>query len=193
MNKKGLTLVELVSCISIISVVIVVLFQLIISIQNNQNKKEQESDTNLTIAMITREIQKDMEAYGLDQEMPKECDTTNESDKRNQIIPQGSTNGYCIEITFDSTKITQNKGYIIYYQNNNKGFLGYKRGKDNIMETQIVREIDLLPEKNKTITINKIEQNTIYSLQIKLPLGSTSDNKALVINYMSNIPASTTI
>lgn len=190
MNKKGLTLVELVSCISIISVVIVVLFQLIISIQNNQNKKEKDSDTNLTVAMITREIQKDIEAYDLAEE-PKTI-TLTKNDSRNQIIPNDVLNKtentyYCIEITYKSDPSSPIKGYIIYYQNNNKAFLGYKRGKNNIMETQVVREISLLPEANQTPTITKVtsKSGNIYSLKISLPLGKTKDNKNLVVNYIA--------
>lgn len=191
MNKKGLTLVELVSCISIISIVIILLFQLVITMQNSQNSKEDINKTNLTIAMIAREVQKDMESFGLADTPTTNCNLSAYGDDRNQILPTNVLNSinpyYCIKIVYNQDDVKNNEAYILYYQNKGKGFLAYKRGKGNVMEMQVVREISKLPSANRDVVISKVvNSSNISSLKMDLPIGNSSDDYNLSIRYIDN-------
>ena len=178
MNKKGFTLVEIIVSISLVSVVMIFLFQIITTIKNIYDKQNNKNDTKITVAVITREVERDLSSFGLVGVPTKTCDMTN-----NNIVPSTATNVKCIKLIYDGNNVKNNEGYIVYYQNNGKYFLGYKRGKDNIIETQTVREINVAPKEDIDI-INK-ENSDTASLKITLPVRDNNDNYDLVINYMN--------
>ena len=178
MNKKGFTLVEIIVSISLVSVVMIFLFQIISTIKNIYDKQNNKNDTKITVAVITREVERDLSSFGLVGVPTKTCDMTN-----NNIVPSTATNVKCIKLIYDGNNVKNNEGYIVYYQNNGKYFLGYKRGKDNIIETQTVREINVAPKEDIDI-INKKNSDTA-SLKITLPVRDNNDNYDLVINYMN--------
>ena len=178
MNKKGFTLVEIIVSISLVSVVMIFLFQIITTIKNIYDKQNNKNDIKITVAVITREVERDLSSFGLVGVPTKTCDMTN-----NNIIPSTATNVKCIKLIYDGNNVKNNEGYIVYYQNNGKYFLGYKRGKDNIIETQTVREINVAPKEDIDI-INK-ENSDTASLKITLPVRDNNDNYDLVINYMN--------
>lgn len=178
MNKKGFTLVEIIVSISLVSVVMIFLFQIISTIKNIYDKQNNKNDTKITVAVITREVERDLSSFGLVGVPTKTCDMTN-----NNIVPSTATNVKCIKLIYDGNNVKNNEGYIVYYQNNGKYFLGYKRGKDNIIESQTVREINVAPKEDIDI-INK-ENSDTASLKITLPVRDNNDNYDLVINYMN--------
>ncbi|MCI6931729.1 MAG: prepilin-type N-terminal cleavage/methylation domain-containing protein [Tenericutes bacterium] len=178
MNKKGFTLVEIIVSISLVSVVMIFLFQIITTIKNIYDKQNNKNDIKITVAVITREVERDLSSFGLVEVPTKTCDMTN-----NNIIPSTATNVKCIKLIYDGNNVKNNEGYIVYYQNNGKYFLGYKRGKDNIIETQTVREINVAPKEDIDI-INKVNSD-MASLKITLPVRDNNDNYDLVINYMN--------
>ena len=178
MNKKGFTLVEIIVSISLVSVVMIFLFQIISTIKNIYDKQNNKNDTKITVAVIMREVERDLSSFGLVGVPTKTCDMTN-----NNIVPSTATNVKCIKLIYDGNNVKNNEGYIVYYQNNGKYFLGYKRGKDNIIETQTVREINVAPKEDIDI-INKKNSDTA-SLKITLPVRDNNDNYDLVINYMN--------
>lgn len=178
MNNKGFTLVEIIVSISLVSVVMIFLFQIITTIKNIYDKQNNKNDTKITVAVITREVERDLSSFGLVGVPTKTCDMTN-----NNIIPSTATNVKCIKLIYDGNNVKNNEGYIVYYQNNGKYFLGYKRGKDNIIETQIVREITVAPKED--IDIITKENGDMASLKITLPVRDNNDNYDLVINYMN--------
>ena len=178
MNKKGFTLVEIIVSISLVSVVMIFLFQIISTIKNIYDKQNNKNDIKITVAVITREVERDLSSFGLVGVPTKTCDMTN-----NNIVPSTATNVKCIKLIYDGNNVKNNEGYIVYYQNNGKYFLGYKRGKDNIIETQTVREINVAPKEDIDI-INKKNSDTA-SLKITLPVRDNNDNYDLVINYMN--------
>lgn len=178
MNKKGFTLVEIIVSISLVSVVMIFLFQIITTIKNIYDKQNNKNDTKITVAVITREVEKDLSSFGLAEVPTKTCDMTN-----NNIVPSTATNVKCIKLIYDGNNVKNNEGYIVYYQNNGKYFLGYKRGKDNIIETQTVREITVAPKED--IDIITKENSDMASLKITLPVRDNNDNYDLVINYMN--------
>ena len=189
MNKKGFTLVEIIVSISLVSIVMIFLFQIITTIKNIYDKQNTKNDTKITVAVITREVERDLSSFGLElnsenQPNPKEC--TSIELVNNNIVPKLAESVKCIKLIYDENNVKNNEGYVIYYKNknNNKYFLAYKRGKGNIIETQTVREISVAPgEENIDIT-NK-ETGDMKSLRITLPVRDGNDNYDLVINYMN--------
>lgn len=192
MNKKGLTIVEIVVSIGLISIVIVFLFQVILTIKNVNDRQNNKTDTLITTTIITREVEKDLNSFGLDNNVTNniivgdECIQTSDDDFRNNIIPNTATNTKCVKIIYDSSNVKNNEGYILYYQNDKKNFLAYKRGKNNIIETQTIREISVSPDDN-TIKISKeTSSNAFYSLKITIPIRQNNDRYDMIINYINN-------
>ena len=178
MNKKGFTLVEIIVSISLVSVVMIFLFQIITTIKNIYDKQNNKNDIKITVAVITREVERDLSSFGLADVPTKTCDMTN-----NSIVPSTATNVKCIKLIYDENNVKNNEGYIVYYENNGKYFLGYKRGKDKIIETQTVREITVAPKEDIDIITEK--NSDMASLKITLPVSDNNDNYDLVINYIT--------
>ena len=179
MNKKGFTLIEIIVSISLISIVIIFLFQIIITIKNLNDNEINKTNNQISVTIITREVEKDLNSFGLEDTPILNCDKEN-----NNIIPSSAEKVNCVKLVYDSKNIKNNEGYLIYYKNNGKNFLAYKRGKNNIIESQTVREISIEPEKENNINILKEENNNIYSLKIIIPIKNDKYNYDLVINYV---------
>lgn len=195
MNKKGLTLVEIIVSIGLISIVMVFLFQIIMTIKKANDRQNEKTDVLIAISIITREVEKDLNSFGLDEtNQPAECKFDNKDN--NNIVPNSATNMQCIKIIYDSKNVKNNEGYILYYTNNDKHFLAYKRGKGNVVETQTVREISVAPLKNFDLSnaISNKKSDNGYSLNIKIPIKNNYNIDAnLVINYAKSINNKVTI
>ena len=59
MNNKGFTLVEIIVSISLVSVVMIFLFQIITTIKNIYDKQNNKNDIKITVAVITREVERE--------------------------------------------------------------------------------------------------------------------------------------
>lgn len=195
MNKKGLTLVEIIVSIGLISIVMVFLFQIIMTIKKANDRQNEKTDVLIAISIITRDVEKDLNSFGLDEtNQPAECKFDNKDN--NNIVPNSATNIQCIKIIYDSKNVKNNEGYILYYTNNDKHFLAYKRGKGNVVETQTVREISVAPDKNFDLSnaISNKKSDNGYSLNIKIPIKNNYNIDAnLVINYAKSINNKVTI
>lgn len=195
MNKKGLTLVEIIVSIGLISIVMVFLFQIIMTIKKANDRQNEKTDVLIAISIITREVEKDLNSFGLDEtNQPAECKFDNKNN--NNIVPNNATNIQCIKIIYDSKNVKNNEGYILYYTNNDKHYLAYKRGKGNVVETQTVREISVAPLKNFDLSnaISNKKSDNGYSLNIKIPIKNNYNIDAnLVINYAKSINNNVTI
>lgn len=181
MNKKGFTLVEIIVSISLVSVVMIFLFQIITTIKNIYDKQNNKNDIKITVAVITREVERDLSSFGLVGVPTKTCDMTN-----NNIIPSTATNVKCIKLIYDGDNVKNNEGYIVYYENNGKYFLGYKRGKDKIIETQTVREINVAPKEDVIISTINSEDNGLSSLKMVVPISKDNKKYDLVINFVDS-------
>ena len=178
MDKKGFTLVEIIVSISLVSVVMIFLFQVISTIKNIYDIQNNKNDTKITVAVITREVERDLSSFGLAEVPTETCDMTN-----NNIVPGTASKVKCVKLIYNKDNVKFNEGYVVYYENNGKYFLGYKRGKDNIIETQTVREIGVAPS-DETINIINKETSNMKSLKIVLPVRDNNDKYDLVVNYM---------
>ena len=187
MNKKGFTLVEIIVSISLISIVVIFLFQIIITIKNLNDNEVNKTNNQMAVAIITREVEKDLNSFGLEQDPSTTCDTT-----QTNIIPSTAENIKCIKLTYRNINVKNNEGYIIYYKNknSNKYFLAYKRGKDNIIETQTVREVTITENNNLEIQINKEITDDMYSLRLVVPIRSNQYKYDLIISYIDTVEVS---
>ena len=181
MNKKGFTLVEIIVSISLVSVVMIFLFQIITTVKNIYDKQNNKNDIKITVAVITREVERDLSSFGLVGVPTKTCDMIN-----NNIVPSTATNVKCIKLIYDGNNVKNNEGYIVYYQNNGKYFLGYKRGKENIIETQTVREINVAPKEDVIISTVNSEDNVLSSLKMVVPISKDNKKYDLVINFVDS-------
>ena len=107
MNNKGFTLVEIIVSISLVSVVMIFLFQIITTIKNIYDKQNNKNDIKITVAVITREVERDLSSFGLVGVPTKTCDMTN-----NNIVPSTATNVKCIKLIYDGNNVKNNEGYI---------------------------------------------------------------------------------
>lgn len=198
MNKKGLTLVEIIVSIGLISIVMVFLFQIIMTIKKANDRQNEKTDVLIAISIITREVEKDLNSFGLDETNDNNPTTECKFDNKdnNNIVPNSATNMQCIKIIYDSKNVKNNEGYILYYTNNDKHFLAYKRGKGNVVETQTVREISVAPLKNIDLSnaISNKKSDNGYSLNIKIPIKNDYNiDTNLVINYAKSTNNKVTI
>ena len=196
MNKKGMTLVEIIVAISLISVVMIFLFQVLITVINGNKRNNTKSKTLISKAIVMKAVEHDLDTFGLsDNSGVVDCSNkienylTIDSGSINQIIPASaiSLDYYCVKLTYNEDNVKNNEGYLLFYQNNDKGFLAYKRGKGNVLETQIVREIDAIPKTDSlSDLIKKVEESDLYSLRINIPIIATDGNNYdLALNYIN--------
>lgn len=181
MNKKGLTLIEIIVSIALISIVMVFLFQIVITIKNANDRQNNSSNNKVSVLIITREVQKDLDSFGLENTPIANCDF---DDNSNNIVPATASKVNCVKILYDSNNAKNNEGYILYYENNNKYFLAYKRGKGNVIETQTVREISVEPQDDLDINISKVGNDNDYSVKINLPIRDNENKYDLNLNYI---------
>lgn len=194
MNKKGMTLVEIIVAISLISVVMIFLFQVLITVTNGNKRNNTKSKTLISKAVVMKAVEHDLDTFGLkDSSSVNNCyeNFTNlgiSDDAINQIMPASARTNYyyCVKLTYNDANVKYNEGYILFYQNNERGFLAYKRGKGNVLETQIVREIDAIPKNSGTSNLIKIVgDSNLYSLKIDIPIiVDDGNNYDLALNYI---------
>lgn len=188
MNKKGLTLVEIIVSIGLISIVMVFLFQVVLTIKKANDRQNTKTNLLITTAIITREVEKDLNSFGLNETI-NDNPTTNcnfDNNDKNNIVPNSAENIHCVKLIYNDENVKNNEGYILYYTNDKKYFLAYKRGKDNIVETQTVREISVEPQKDLNISITKEQNEKGYSLNIDIPIKDYNISTNLVINYANS-------
>ena len=196
MNKKGMTLVEIVVAISLISVVMIFLFQVLITVINGNKRNNSKSKTIISKTLITKAVEHDLDAFGLNNSSDSVINCSNNIDQStiNQILPatvEKEDEYYCIKLIYNENNIKNNEGYILFYKNNNKGFLAYKRGKKNdtgfILETQVVRELDAYPKEPSGSIYKLAQEGETFTLKIDIPIiAEDGNNYDLTINYISS-------
>lgn len=188
MNKKGLTLVEIIVSIGLISIVMVFLFQVVLTIKKANDRQNTKTNLLITTAIITREVEKDLNSFGLDETIDNNPSTNCEFDNndKNNIVPNSAENIHCVKLIYNGENVKNNEGYILYYTNDKKYFLAYKRGKGNLVETQTVREVSIEPQNDLNILITKEKNEKGYSLNIDIPIKNYNIDTNLVINYANS-------
>lgn len=198
MNNKGLTLTEIIVSISIVSLVMVFMFQVLITVKTSNDRHKAKTEALVNTSIIMQSVQKDLKTFNLkDINSVSNCSSdsenrlTNQAGIKNQIIPSSviasNTYYYCVKLIYNPDNVKYNEGYLLFYQNNNKGFIGYKRGKDNYMAYTNVVEIDAIPlePSDGFNTYNIIGDNNFYSLKIDIPIVAKDNNTYdLAVSYI---------
>lgn len=198
MNNKGLTLTEIIVSISIVSIVMVFMFQVLITVKTANDRQKAKTEAIVNTSIIMQSVQRDLKAFGLkDSNSVYDCTgsiSISDANSRNQIIPNSvlneGTDYYCIKLIFDENNVKNNEGYLFFYQKSGKGFIGYKRGKDNYMAYTNVIEIDAvpkIPESRPNIFNVAVKEGdpSFYSLNINIPIKAKDNNEySLSVNYI---------
>lgn len=138
LNKKGMTLIEIIISITLISIIIVFLLSIFITIRNENNSSKVVSDLLINQALITKEIETDFIELRLN--AITDCEPINDL-KNNYIIHKSVVaGGYkCLKFTFSASS---DVGYLLYYtyqipeETDPVNVVGYRRGtKSTVRKT----------------------------------------------------------
>lgn len=183
MNKKGMTIVEIIVSVSLVSIVLVFLFNIIITVNNSNAKMKNKSNLLINKGIIIKEVENDFLSLGLNG--IKYCTSTEltETDLKKRIIPSGTetnSNFYCLKLEY---KLAPNEpGYLIYYKQSVDNIIGYIRGTKRILRhtTQIPTGEDGIVKKWCYNTRAK------YScfVNINMPvIGDNGENYSIDLSY----------
>lgn len=173
MNKKGMTLVEIIVSISLVTIVLVFLINLLITVKNFDNDTQNSSEMLINQAVITREVQKDFMDYGL--VGVSACSASDITPNGIMSpVPSGASNIYCLKFTFDNTLVTDNIGYLLSYSyeydgTHEKTMVGYKRGTNQIMR-EAYTTLNPTVSKGKVMSSCSNDSFDQCSLRIDLPI-----------------------
>ena len=191
MNKKGMTVIEVLISIVLTTIVVAFIINLLMTIKNYTLNNQTKSDLLINQAVIVKAIEKDFMEYGL-KEVTRCEDINTLQDKK--IIPASdklvSSNPYCLKLVYKEDILGDNNiGYLLQYTykystSETKNVVGYKRGL-----YQTIREtpIKMAPDSNKKLLINQTGivsnacNNNVCSLMIKMPVIDSKDNSYDII------------
>lgn len=171
-NKKGMTLVEMIVSIVLISIVLILLMNLFINIRSVYNKSKIQSDYNMLSSTIIKVVSTDIENYGL-------------KDVQYKTGSHGA-----LVLTFNSFRPTKLSEPIVkvlkIYEKNNRFYISYAYDSDltdDLTSTERTSsEIRTIPEDayiDRTNLIN-FEQKSLSSseklVKIKIPLTDNRGN-----------------
>ena len=168
-NNKGVTITEIVISVTLVSIILVFLLNLLITIRGYSEENKNKSDALINRAIITREVENDFKDYDL--KGISTCDASVINDTNvGRLIPSGTVTSsiYCLKLIYDNTLITDNIGYLVQYNYNNKNVVGYKRGSN-----QTIREtgLEMNPGANPgTVVSSCVGANENCSLVITIPI-----------------------
>lgn len=189
MNKKGISITEIIISITLTSIVLVFLLNILITVRNENDKSNSESKLLINQSLITKDIETDF--INLDLMGVSFC---NETDI-NSVVPSSASTKtlHCLRFNYNAS-LTKDSGYLLYYtynyqETNKLNVVGYKRGSHLIM-----RETDLNPltssinANNCTNNCGKIIQqcqDNTCSLSINLPLiGTDGGDYGINLSYV---------
>ncbi len=212
MNKKGMTLVELITSLVLISLVLIFMLNLLATVQNYSVQNQTKSDLLINQAVIVKAIEKDINELGLvgvsictPEDFEKErkysvlpaCPSNNPSCYRDEEYMK-NLNLYCLKLTFNNDDLDDNEGFLLQYtydysdkinddgehEISKKNVVGYKRGNNqNIRESSI----SMNPNNYKgTVTSScKDKVSSNCSLKITMPiLDEDGNNYDIVATYI---------
>jgi type II secretory pathway component PulJ len=143
LNKKGITIVEIIISVTLVSIVLVFLFNVMITVKNEDSKSQTQSKLLINQALIIKSIQSDIKDYGL--KGVDYCSLTDIDTFKPKNNFTDSNNIYCLKLIYDVSNTT-NTGYLFYYQYNytstsKMNVVGYKRDTN-----RLIRETDIKPD-----------------------------------------------
>lgn len=175
LNKKGMTLVEIIISIALISIVLIFLFSLLVDVKDMNDEASINSDYLINKALILKNIEEDLD--GSDSLTLSTCEignfyTTYDTYKNDLEVKQKASE--CIKFTFDNDDSKVAYLGIYYYKNKNSYVISYIHG-----DTKATR---LLPEFEK---YNVDKQNGIIKSAFEIKY-SNSDDQTTECNLNGN-------
>ena len=144
-NNKGMTIVEIIVSITLISIILILLISVLITVRNEDEKGKVTSTLLMNQAIITKEIETDFIELGLIG-LASCNDGATRPDRKDtvlSVIPASSSlrttgEGNCLKLIFDSTKTSDNIGYLLSYSygfsaTDQINVVGYRRGNKKVL------------------------------------------------------------
>lgn len=171
LNKKGMTLVEIIISIALISIVLVFLFSLLVDVKDMNDEASINSDYLINKALILKNIEEDLD--GTDSLTLNTCAindfyTTYNAYKDDLEDKQKASE--CIKFTFDNDDSKEAYLGIYYYKNKDSYVISYIHGN-----TKATR---LLPEFEK---YNVDKQNGIIKSGFEIKYSNSSEKNNVQI------------
>lgn len=177
MNKKGMTLVEIIVSLGLIAIVLTFLLNLFISVRGTYNTSKIQADYDIITATLIKTIGDDIENYGL------------------RTVERISTakNGSAVILTFDAyrpSKLSERIRKVLKVYQDTRGhyFISYaydSKYTQNITSkeriTNVARELpeDVIIDTRENIKINKLGNKAV---EIKIPISNSRGT-----NYSINV------
>lgn len=199
LNKKGMTLVEIIISIALISIVLVFLFSLLVDVKDMNDEASINSDYLINKALILKNIEEDL--YKTTTELKiNTCEignfyTTYDTYKNDIEVKQKANE--CISFDFGDSKAYLG---IYYYKNKNSYVISYIHGdtkatrllpefeKYNVKDGNIKSGFEIKYSNsngiiNEIITSEKIlDKNIFHKIEIPI-IGSDGKDYSILISY----------
>lgn len=177
LNKKGITMVEIIVSVALISIVLSFLMALFVKVRATYNQSKIQSDYEILVANVIRSIGDDIENYGL-----REVDYISSGNKGAIILTFNS---------FRKTNLSEriqkvlrvyfkNNHYYVSYSYENISINGIMINESLTSEekiTSVIREIpdDVIIDSQNYIELNKdLKANGETFIKIKIPLSNST-------------------
>ncbi len=201
LNKKGISLTEIIISVTLISLVIVFLLSMLITLRHESNTSKQVSTLRMNQAIILNQMQNDFierELIGI-----SSCEDSGTSN-RNQdtiqrvikssahnLINQGAAN--CLKFKYKIGERGSQYGYLVYYSYQYSGdtvhIVGYRKGlidesgNDSSDTKAVFRKTHQAPSLTGEARVKC--SSSICTINIKLPiLAENGDDYGINLSYV---------
>lgn len=204
LNKKGMTLVEIIISIALISIVLVFLFSLLVDVKDMNDEASINSDYLINKALILKNIEEDLDKATSELKI-NTCTINNfytTYDTYKNDLEDKQKASECIKFTFDNDDSKVAYLGIYYYKNKNSYVISYIHGdtkatrllpefeKYNVDDSGNIKsgfEIKYSNLNGKTWTYNEINAITLDKdifHKIEIPIiGSDGKDYSILISY----------
>ena len=172
LNKKGMTMMEIIVSIALISIVLIFLMNLFIRVRGTYNQSKIQSDYDMLVANIIKAVGNDIDTYGL---RSIEYETPGKKDAL--ILTFNTFRPYNL-----SERIR--KVLRVYFKDN-KFYISYAYETDytdnitsNERVTGVIREIppDVVIDSSNYIELTTKNINPDRAIEIKIPMATAKGN-----------------
>ncbi len=172
LNKKGMSMVEIIVSIALISIVLTFLMNLFLRIRTTYNQSAVQADYNILVANIVKAIGDDIDNYGL-----------------SEIEYETEGNKSAIILTFNAFRLNHLSDRIrkvlrVYFRNN-KFYISYSYESKYTLDitsversTSVIREMpdDVVVDSSNYIELTKTSIGIDVLTEIKVPMGDANGN-----------------
>ena len=171
LNKKGMSMVEIIVSIVLISIVLIFLMTLFLKVRTTYNQSKIQADYDILVSNVIKAIGNDIENYGL---KSVEYEKINEKENTDAVVLTFNT--------FRTTNLSENitKVLRVYFENN-KFYISYSyeaKYTQNMTSTErvtnVVREIpdDVILDKDGYVKLEKLDD----FVKLKVPMSDKNGN-----------------